>query len=154
MYKETIGNRIKQKRKEKKITQTQLANALNKSLSSIQKYESGEVEIPYSVINDIAKALATTSSYILGYDLDKELEDLHKNFIENQNEDNELLLFKQQLKQLGCSFEKLNCTEQNNVELKYNNSTVRISQLEFENLHNSFKSYMKFMLLELIKKYK
>lgn len=45
-----IGKKLKEIRKSKKITQTELGNLLGKSLSTIQKYESGEIEIPLNTI--------------------------------------------------------------------------------------------------------
>ncbi|WP_373898019.1 helix-turn-helix domain-containing protein [Haloimpatiens sp. FM7315] len=94
MNKETAGDRIKEKRKSKKMTQKQLCKILNKSESSIQKYESGEVEIPHSVVEEIAKVLDTTVPYLLGYE-------------KGQKQLDELRLFKEQLKLLGCHFEQI-----------------------------------------------
>lgn len=45
-----IGKKLKQIRKSKKITQTELGNLLGKSLRTIQKYEYGEIEIPLNII--------------------------------------------------------------------------------------------------------
>ena len=165
MNKETIGSRIKEKRKIKNITQTQLANILDKSLSSIQKYESGDVEIPHSILEKIAETLDTTVTYLLGYDK------LQKHLDESR-------LFKEQLNLLGCYFQVFNCPKEDNSDvigcsyidgtemscancdikqscyvLSYNNITVKVPINDFENLQNSYKSYMQFMLLELIKKY-
>lgn len=164
MNKETIGIRIKEKRKSKNITQTQLANILDKSLSSIQKYESGDVEIPHSIVEKIAETLDTTVTYLLGYDkLQKQLD--------------ELRLFKEELKLLGCNLEEINCIKEDNPEviscklndterycancdiketcylITYNNATVKVPIHDFENLREHFKSYMRFMLMELINKY-
>ena len=47
----------KQEKKLKKITQTELGAKINKTLSSVQKYEKGEVTIPIDVLNNIAIAL-------------------------------------------------------------------------------------------------
>lgn len=53
-----IGENIKKYRKEKNITQKELAEKINKNIRTIQKYEAGKVEnIPYLVVDDIAKAL-------------------------------------------------------------------------------------------------
>lgn len=165
MKNETLGERIKEKRKNKKITQKQLAKILNKSESSIQKYESDEVEIPHSVVEEIAKVLHTTVPYLLGYE-------------SVQNQMDELKLFNEQLEQLGCYVEEFACSKENNSEvtgctftdgteincsdchikqscylITYNNTTVKVPIHDFENLREYFKSYMKFMLLELIKKH-
>ncbi|MDS0526085.1 helix-turn-helix domain-containing protein [Clostridium sp. SHJSY1] len=161
MNKETIGDRIKKKRKNKKITQNQLANILNKSLSSVQKYESGDVEVPKSILEEIAIALDTTIFYLLGYDeaqLDEELKEMFDEYLAIQNEDPESRLFREQLKQIGCYYESPSCSNENITNsyyiLKYNNKVFEVPTYEFENLRNSFNSYITFMLQQLIKKYK
>ncbi|MCM1296487.1 MAG: helix-turn-helix domain-containing protein [Muribaculaceae bacterium] len=63
----TIGQRIRQFRKDKGLSQTELANKISKSLRTVQKYEKGEIEVAISVISDIAAALDIPSSEILGY---------------------------------------------------------------------------------------
>ncbi len=68
----TIGYRIRTLRKQKGYNQQQLADILNKSLRTIQKYETGEIEISLSMINELAKVLGTTSTYLLGYDIKTE----------------------------------------------------------------------------------
>ena len=63
-----IGLRIRTARKKKGMNQTQLAAALGKSLRTIQKYESGEIEVSLAMINELAGVLDTTSTYLTGYD--------------------------------------------------------------------------------------
>ena len=46
-----IGLRIRTSRNQKGMNQTQLANALGKSLRTIQKYESCEIEVSIAMIN-------------------------------------------------------------------------------------------------------
>lgn len=52
-----IGEKIKKARKEKKITQKQLAELIEKTESSIRKYEKGLIQIPGDVLEKIAKVL-------------------------------------------------------------------------------------------------
>ncbi|AGK99643.1 helix-turn-helix domain-containing protein [Desulfoscipio gibsoniae] len=52
-----IGTKIRELRKSKKLTQKELAKKINKSERVIQKYESGEIVPPISVIEEIAKIL-------------------------------------------------------------------------------------------------
>ena len=63
-----IGQRIKTLRKRKGLNQTQLANLIGKSLRTVQKYETGEIEVSIDVVNEIAKHLDTTPTFILGYE--------------------------------------------------------------------------------------
>lgn len=53
----TIGSNIKQIRKEKKLTQSDLAKKINKGLRTVQKYESDDINVPTDVLKDIAKSL-------------------------------------------------------------------------------------------------
>ncbi len=50
---------------------------LGKSLRTIQKYESGEIEVSIAMLNEIAKVLDCESTYLIGYDAErKPLENL------------------------------------------------------------------------------
>jgi len=44
------------------MTQSEFAEALNKSLRTVQKYESGDIDIPLSALYDISEVLDTTVS--------------------------------------------------------------------------------------------
>lgn len=63
-----IGQRIKMLRKKKGLSQTELAQMLGKSLRTVQKYETGEIEVSISAINQIAEILETSSTYLFGYE--------------------------------------------------------------------------------------
>ena len=41
---------------------------IGKSLRTVQKYETGEIEVSIDVVNEIAKHLDTTPTFILGYE--------------------------------------------------------------------------------------
>lgn len=63
-----IGKRIQEVRKQKGLSQTELAKMLDKSLRTVQKYESGEIEVSIAMINELAKKLNTTPTYLIGYE--------------------------------------------------------------------------------------
>ena len=63
-----VGERIAQIRKYNRINQSDLADKLGKSLRTVQKYESGEIDIPLSTLAEIAKVLNSTLNYLIGYD--------------------------------------------------------------------------------------
>jgi len=54
---EQIAAAIKKKRKEKKISQKQLAELIDKTERTVQNYESGQTDFSMSIIKDIAIAL-------------------------------------------------------------------------------------------------
>ena len=64
-----IGERIKFRREELKMSQDELARKLGyRSRSSINKIERDASGLPQTKIADIAKALSTTPSYIMGWE--------------------------------------------------------------------------------------
>ena len=70
-----IGERIKYRREELKMSQDELARRLGyRSRSSINKIEKDASGLPQNKIADIAKALHTTPSYIMGWE-----EEIEKN---------------------------------------------------------------------------
>ena len=65
----SIYEKIKNRRKELKISQDELAQMLGyTSRSSISKIESGENDIPQSKVEAFAKALKTTTAYLMGWE--------------------------------------------------------------------------------------
>ena len=63
-----IGDRIAKQRKQLRISQTELAEQLGKSLRTVQKYESGEIDMSVSVLEQIADILKIPINYLMGYD--------------------------------------------------------------------------------------
>lgn len=64
----TKGERIKARRRELGMTQTDLALALGTTKQNIYKYETGVItNIPSDKIEAMAKALQTTPAYIMGW---------------------------------------------------------------------------------------
>ena len=64
-----IGENIKNARRKNNLTQLQLAERINKSESSIRKYEKGLVEIPHSVIKKIADELNMNEMELIGIEM-------------------------------------------------------------------------------------
>ena len=64
------GARIKALRKQKHLKQTELAELIGKSLRTVQKYETGEIEVSIAVVNKLAEVLDSSLTYIMGYDTD------------------------------------------------------------------------------------
>ena len=62
-----IGERIKAARKAAGLSQTELANRLSKTLRTVQKDESGEIEPSIAIINAMAKELKVSPADLIGY---------------------------------------------------------------------------------------
>ena len=60
------GQRIKELRKEKGITQTELAQILNTTQKTISKYERESLDLNTGVIIALCKYFNVTSDYLLG----------------------------------------------------------------------------------------
>lgn len=61
-----MGTRLKQLRKDNKMTQQQLSEVLGLAISSISSYESGDRKPSYSILRKYAAYFHVTSDYILG----------------------------------------------------------------------------------------
>lgn len=63
-----VGQRIKHRRKELKISADELAKALGKDRSTVFRYEKGDIEkLPLDILEPIAKVLQTTPRYLMGW---------------------------------------------------------------------------------------
>lgn len=63
---DTFGTRLRDCRKEKGLSQNELAKALETNHSVIGKYERDEVKPSIDVVKKLSAMLGTTSSYMLG----------------------------------------------------------------------------------------
>lgn len=65
----TVGQRIKQRRKELKMSADELGRRLGKDRSTVFRYENGYIEkLPIDILEPIAEALQTTPQYLMGWD--------------------------------------------------------------------------------------
>jgi repressor LexA len=65
----TIGNRIKDRRKQLRMSVDELAKKLGKDRSTIYRYEKGDIEnLPLDILEPIAVALETTPQYLMGWE--------------------------------------------------------------------------------------
>lgn len=71
MGKETIqviiGKRIAVCRKEKGIKQAELAKKLGKSVKTVQRYESGDIDLSLSLLEKISNVLEVPINYLIDY---------------------------------------------------------------------------------------
>ena len=64
----TIGERIKNRRKELSLSVDDLAEKLGKDRSTVYRYENGEIgNFPTDVLEPLAKILRTTPAYLMGW---------------------------------------------------------------------------------------
>lgn len=64
-----IGLRIKERRKELKMSADELGRKLGKDRSTIYRYEKGDIEnLPLDILEPIANALETTPQYLMGWE--------------------------------------------------------------------------------------
>lgn len=99
-----VGNKIKYFRNKKGITQKKLADLIGKTESSIQKYECGSTEVPFSVLEKIAESLDTELLFLLD---DEYLESASAYFMNNEDTKLSYLLHDMALlnKQLSANIE-------------------------------------------------
>ncbi|UZT06178.1 helix-turn-helix transcriptional regulator [Clostridium sp. LQ25] len=78
----TIGENIKQLRKEANMTQQKLANALQISVSNVTKYEKGQLEPNLSIIYKLCNLFRISADELLSIDNSCESRDLSRSFIQ------------------------------------------------------------------------
>ena len=71
----TIGMRIRECRVKKGMTQEALADVLYAKKSTISEYENYKIDLKFSVLKEIAKALDTSISYLSG-EQDEDIDDV------------------------------------------------------------------------------
>ena len=71
----TLGKRIKECRLKKGMTQEALAEILFTKKSTISEYENDKIDLKYSVLKEITKALDTSVSYLSG-EQDEDIDDV------------------------------------------------------------------------------
>lgn len=154
-YKE-IGQKIKFYRKRAALTQAELGQLIGKTVSSVNKYEKGVVEIPLKVIELIGKTLGVPL---------EEFIPPQKNFSYTETSD---MMLKKYLQSLGYDFSGTVCKDRsgNIIELpnetfdyvfwKYtvDNQSIECasSKGDVRNAFDRIEFFVKFTLEELLKK--
>lgn len=65
----TIGERIRQRRKELNISAEEIGQYLNKDKATIYRYENGEIgKMPIQTLEPLAQILKTTPAYLMGWE--------------------------------------------------------------------------------------
>lgn len=65
----TVGNRIKRRRKQLKISAEKLGQMIGKNRATIYRYESNDIEnMPYDVLIPLAESLRVSPAYLMGWE--------------------------------------------------------------------------------------
>ena len=80
-------NRLKELRKDKKISQTTLAKLLNVNEKTISRWENGESNIKPEKAEELAKIFNVSVAYLLGYSEYENFLDITKDFLNNDSDD-------------------------------------------------------------------
>ena len=114
----TVGERIKQRRKELKMSANELGIKLGVNRSTIVRYESGYIEkLPIDILEPIAKALHTTPAYLMNWEEEQKKNDIHADIILRMRTDDKFMSAVESLYQLDS--EKLeSLTQMLNTLLK------------------------------------
>lgn len=78
----TIGERMKQRRKETGVPVGEVAKAMGVSVASVYRYEKGDIEkLPGNVLEALSTVLCTTPAYLMGWEKNEDLTALPSNAI-------------------------------------------------------------------------
>lgn len=69
-----IGERMKERRKQLKITADQVAEKIGVSRSNVYRYEKGDIEkLPIEVLEPLSEILRTTPQYLMGWETNEDI---------------------------------------------------------------------------------
>lgn len=101
----SIGERIKKRRKELRMSAEALGKKIGKDRATVYRYEQGFIEnLPLDILEPIADALLTTPQYLMGWEEVEKKNDIISDITLKMLEDQELLEMVEMLSNLG--FEK------------------------------------------------
>lgn len=98
-----VGCQIKMFRKIKKLTIDELAKMINKSKSTVSKYESGEIAIDIITLYDIARALNINIINLIDYEENIKTEEEHDHLWQAKH----FYMYHQSGKKIYCSYIQL-----------------------------------------------
>ena len=94
MEKLKIGQRIKERRKELKMSADELGRKLGKDRSTIYRYENGDIEnMPLDILPELASALEMTQQELMGWENIQKNNDIVSDIIVRMRKDPEFLSF-------------------------------------------------------------
>lgn len=101
-----IGQRIKERRKELKMSADELGQRLGKDRSTIYRYEKGDIEnLPLDILEPIAAVLETTPQYLMGWEEVEKKNDVMADTVIRMRKDSDFLSIVEALH--GLNAEKL-----------------------------------------------
>lgn len=134
----TIGDNIKKYRKLARMTQVELAQKINKSESTIRKYEANNVKPDFSVLDDIANVLGCTLIDLVNT-TDMSIDSISKSYY-----------LEQYINSLG--YEITGNESEGYLIIKALDGTYEITEKDLEELETTIKSFVLFKIQEIIKK--
>ena len=134
----TIGDNIKKYRKLDRMTQVELAQKINKSESTIRKYEANNVKPDFSVLDDIANVLGCTLIDLVNT-TDMSIDSISKSYY-----------LEQYINSLG--YEITGNESEGYLIIKALDGTYEITEKDLEELETTIKSFVLFKIQEIIKK--
>lgn len=134
----TIGDNIKKYRKLARMTQVELAQKINKSESTIRKYEANNVKPDFSVLDDIANVLGCTLIDLVNT-TDMSIDSISKSYY-----------LEQYINSLG--YEITGNESEGYLIINALDGTYEITEKDLEELETTIKSFVLFKIQEIIKK--
>ncbi|MBY6931885.1 helix-turn-helix domain-containing protein [Clostridium botulinum] len=130
-----IGDMIKKLRKDKGLTQKQLADAVNVSTITIQNYENNRRKPSIEMLEKISSALN-----VFIFNFNKE---------DNSLENPRYYLIEQYLRTIHCEF--IFDEEDGYITFKCPDGEFEVSDEDIKNFNDNIKSYIQFQISEIIK---
>lgn len=122
----TIGQRIKNRRLELKLSVDEVADKLKKNRATVYRYENDDIkEFPITVLEPLAKVLETTPADLMGWEEDDELQKYKEARRKRMDEHNRNYFDSE----LNKSFPKLNDKNKKKV-ISYSSKLLEVQEIE------------------------
>ncbi len=127
----SVGQRIKNRRKEIKMSADEIAEKLNVSRSTIFRYEKGDIEkLPTNIIEELADILQTTPGYLMGWEDASKITDISSIYSQlDKNRQDKVYEFANQQLEEQTSKNKMSPISMKIIAL-CNRDNITISDLE------------------------
>lgn len=141
-----VGNRIKELRKERGLTQSELAKCIGVNKSAISRYEQGVAYPSLQRVRALAAALHTTEADIVNYNPERSrLENMNyrKTIVESLILDNSFPI-------TTYPRERKHNVVTHDLYVKYGEGNVELSDIEVEDLYVRTSEYFGFILQKML----
>ncbi len=147
LNKKLLGQHIKNRRNEIGMTQAELAQKIGKSTSTVQKYENGLIEIPFSVLERIGEELKKDWMLLYPISVDELMAEVNEYKRITQDPAGSPQLDQAVTKLINdCGYSISYDEQRESILIEHDGDSTYIDENEYYFIVNELISYLKYLL--------